>query len=204
MIVLNKLKKANKKAFRNNKRKQRDKKQKQPKGDKFKLLIRFSQFGSLTKYNVEQLYNKEGEKFLSDLIKEGYVEKGKKEIRINQENVSYFKLTTKGQKLVKSKGYTLYYSNSARHDIVHATNVISHFKDFLDYYKHEKELKECPYGTYSRVDGAIIHNNNTIYVETITRNYKQTHIDSKRGYVKAYGTRDKHSYIEFNEKSKRR
>lgn len=204
MTVLSKLKRANKKAYRNNRRKRKEEKKKEPKGDKLKLLVRLSQFGSLTRYNAAQLYEQEGETLLDDLIKEGYAKRGEREVRINKEKVNYFKLTTKGQKLIKEKGYKLYYSNSPRHDIIHATNVIEHFKDVLDYYKHEKELPESRFESCSRVDGAIIYDDNVIYVETITRNYKQPKIEAKRNYVETYGACHRHSYIEFNEKSKRR
>lgn len=201
---MSKAKKANKKAYRNNRKKRKEDKKKEPSGQKLETLKRFSQFGSLTEYNMNQLYEQEGKAILADLINEGYIKKGNKEIRINKEKTSYFKLTTKGQKLIKEKGYKLYYSNSPRHDIIHATNVIEHFKDSLNYYKHEKELPESFFKSCSRVDGAIIYKDNTIYIETITRNYKEPKIQAKREYVKTYGAGCNCSYIEFNEKLKRR
>lgn len=78
MTALSKLKRANKKAYRNNRRKRREEKKKEPKGDKLVLLIRLSQFGSLTKYNITQLYEQEGDSLLLELIEEGYVKKERK------------------------------------------------------------------------------------------------------------------------------
>lgn len=199
MTVLSKLKRANKKAYRNNRRKRREEKKKEPKGDKLVLLIRLSQFGSLTKYNITQLYEQEGDSLLLELIEEGYVKKGEKDVRVNKEKVSHFRLTTKGQKLVKEKGYKLYYSNSPRHDIIHATNVIEQFKDYLDHYKHEKELPDAKARDCSKVDGAIFLDDSIIYLETITRNYKKDKINAKRRYADLYSNKAKYSYIEFNE-----
>lgn len=199
MTVLSKLKRANKKAYRNNRRKRKEEKKKEPKGDKLKLLVRFSQFGSLTKYNVAQLFEQEGETLLNMLIAEGYVKKEEKDVRVNKEKVGHFKLTTKGQKLIKKKGYKLYYSNSPRHDIIHATNVIDQFKDYLDHYKHEKELPDAKAKDCSKVDGAIFLDDGIIYLETITRNYKKDKINAKRRYADLYSEKAKYSYIEFNE-----
>lgn len=88
-----------------------------------------------------------------------------------------------------------YYSNSNRHDIAHATNVITNFKDKLDFYHSEKELNNIS-GT-SRVDGAIISPSGTILLETITQNYSKEKIESKRAYADRY--RQNHEYVEYLE-----
>lgn len=196
MTTLSKAKKANKKAFRNNRKKR---KAEEPKGLQRECLNRFAQFGSLSKYNMYQLYEEKGEKILNELIDLNYIKRKDEQTTINKTKQNAYGLTPKGQRFLKNKGKTLYYSNSARHDIIHATNVISQFKDYLNYYVSEKELANCPYG-YSRVDGAIKVNGKTIYLETITRNYKKTKIQAKRDYINSIRATDSNcEYIEFKE-----
>lgn len=196
---MSRAKKANKKAYRNNRKKRNEMQKLQPKGKKLELVRRFSQFSALTRYNINQLYDHEADALLNELISEGYVKKADKQIRVRKEKVNYYKLTSKGQRFIKEKGFKIYYSNSPRHDVVHATNVIEQFKDKLDYYKHEKELKESYLpSSCSRTDGAILYNNHTIYLETITRNYRKDKIAAKRNYVYTYGALDA-QYVEFKE-----
>lgn len=193
---MSKAKRANKKAFRNNRKKR---KAEEPRGLRRECLNRFAQFSSLSKYNMHQLYGEEGEKILNELIELNYIKKRDKQIVVNKTRQNAYGLTTKAQRFLKNKGKTLYYSNSARHDVIHATNVISQFKDYLDYYVSEKELSTWTYGT-SRVDGAIKVNGRNIYLETITRNYKADKIQSKRDYMDLIRATDSScEYIEFRE-----
>lgn len=193
---MSKAKKANKKAFRNNKKKR---KVEEPKGLQLECLYRFGQFGSLSKHNMQQLYESEGEKILKELIDLNYIKKRDKQVSINKSKQNAYGLTSKGQRFLKNKGRNLYYSNSSRHDVIHATNVISQFKDHLNYYKHEKELSSWTYGT-SRVDGAIILNDKAIYLETITKHYKKPKIQAKRDYMDLIkATNSNCEYIEFKE-----
>ncbi|WP_455539539.1 hypothetical protein [Terrisporobacter sp.] len=204
----NKQIKANKKAFRRNRAKRRQQKKIEkmsaPKGDTFDLLVRFSQFSALTKNNLKQLYEEDADGLFEQLLSNNYIKIGPKKVKINEEMIDYYKLTEKGKKFLKEKDYTIYFSNSARHDIIHATNVISQFKDFLNYYQHEKELDQ-PIYSGSKVDGAIVYEDTIIYIETITRSYSTEKIKQKRDYVRgrmnnAHKQHINFEYIEFDER----
>lgn len=149
----------------------------------------------LTNHLIEKSSNlKESNNKFKELIENKFIEKTEKFNYKNQETQAY-KLTSKGKNWAKSEGLTVYYSNSKRHDIAHATNVINCFQDKLDYYKSEKELKEIK--GFSRCDGAIQHPSGTILVETITQNYSKEKIESKREYAERYNAEQYVEYLEF-------
>ena len=75
---MSKAKRANKKAFRNNRKKR---KAEEPRGLRRECLNRFAQFSSLSKYNMYQLYGEEGEKILNELIELNYIKKRDKQIK---------------------------------------------------------------------------------------------------------------------------
>lgn len=195
MIISN----ARKKAFRNNRKKRREKAKLEPSGNKLKLLKRLGKFNALSEYNITQLFNENGNNIVQELLKEGYIKKGTKIVKIKKEEIKYFTLTSSGQRYLKNKGEKIYSSNSIRHDIIHATNVIESFKEDLDFYYHEKELKESNFNDCSRVDGALFYPcGHAIYIETITRHYSSEKILAKQNYVETYGG-DNASYIKFKE-----
>lgn len=134
-----------------------------------------------------------------ELLKDGYIKEGPKPVKIKKENLKYFVLTNAGQKFLINRGEKIYSSNSARHDIIHATNVIESFKGDLNFYRHEKELKESFFKDCSRTDGAFFYpNGDIIYVETITRYYNSNKIKAKQNYVDTYGGANA-SYVKFKE-----
>lgn len=134
-----------------------------------------------------------------ELLNSGYIKEGPKSVKIKKEEIKYFVLTNIGQKFLKNKGEKIYSSNSARHDIIHATNVIESFKEDLDFYRHEKELKESFFKDCSRTDGALFYpNGDVVYIETITRHYNSDKIEAKQNYVNTYGGANA-SYIKFKE-----
>lgn len=194
---------ARKKAFRNNRRKR---KKQEPSGVALIALDRFAKFSSLSVYNLEQILGlQEYEKIKNELVEKKFIKLGEKKVKIKRNKINYYKLTTKGVTYLKNKDYTIYSSNSPRHDLIHATNVLDNFSsNQIDNYKHEKELYS--YGNrddISRVDGAIENTDGSIIlIETITKYYKQEQIESKREYARLYrgGTC---AYKEFNEKKRR-
>lgn len=193
---------ARKKAFRNNRRKRKEQAKLQPEGDKLIFLKRLGKFHALSEHNLDQLFGPDSKDIVQELLKDGYIKKGAKPVKIKKEEIKYFVLTNSGQKFLKNKGEKIYSSNSARHDIIHATNVIESFKEDLDFYKHEKELRESCFRDCSRVDGAFFYpNGDIVYVETVTRHYSSDKIEAKQNYVDTYGG-DNASYIKFKEWSK--
>lgn len=195
--------KSRKKAFRNNRRKI---KKQEPRDLALIALDRFAKFSSLSVYNLEQILSpQEYEKIKNELVENGFIKLGEKEVKIKRNKINYYKLTTKGVTYLKNKDYKIYSSNSPRHDLIHATNVLDNFtSNQIDNYKHEKELYsyENRYDI-SRVDGAIENaDGSIILIETITKNYKQEQVEAKREYARLYrgGTC---AYKEFYEKKRR-
>ncbi len=159
------------------------------------LIHRLSQFNILTNTLIEKSTNlKESSIKFKELIENKVIEKTEKFNYKNQETYAY-KLTRKGKNLAKNEGFTVYYSNSKKHDLAHATNVINCFNDKLDFYKSEKELKEIK--GFSRCDGAIECPSGTILIETITKSYSKDKIDSKRAYAERYDAEQCVEYQEF-------
>ncbi len=190
---------ARKKAFRNNRRRRKEKAKLQPKDDNLILLKRLGKFHALSEHNLEQLFGSNGSDMAQELLNSGYIKEGPKPVKIKKEEIKYFVLTNIGQKFLKNKGEKIYSSNSARHDIIHATNVIESFKEDLDFYRHEKELKESFFKDCSRTDGALFYpNGDVVYIETITRHYNSDKIEAKQNYVNTYGGANA-SYIKFKE-----
>lgn len=144
---------------------------------------------------IEQCTNfKETSEDFKTLLENKIIEKTEKFNYRSQEIYAY-KLTKRGKTVAKNEGFTTYYSNSKKHDIAHATNIITNFNDKLDFYHSEKELKNIPGA--SRVDGAIISPEGTILVETITQNYSKEKIENKRIYAERYS--EQHEYVEYLE-----
>lgn len=189
---------ARKKAFRNNRRKRKAEK---PTGLSMKLLDRFAKFGSLSDYNIEQIVgSSNSDEILKELKGKGLIKDGDKPIKIKRNDINYFKLTKTGISFLKRNNRKIYFSNSPRHDVIHATNVLDNFSEKqIDNYKHEKELYNFSREGVSRVDGAIINEDGTmILIETITRNYTPNHIKAKRAYKDLLGGGG-YEYKEFRE-----
>lgn len=190
---------ARKRSFRNNRKKR---KAREPQGFALIVLDRFAKFSSMSDYNLELIVgSKEYVKIKKELIENGFIKLGDKEVKIKRNKIDYYKLTQNGINWLKNKDYTIYSSNSPRHDVIHATNVLDNFSsNQIDNYKHEKELYSCgDRDDISRVDGAIENTDGSIIlIETITKHYKPKQIKAKREYARLYkgGTC---AYKEFKE-----
>jgi hypothetical protein len=147
------------------------------------LMDRFSKFSSLSLNNIQQILGDDNSAF-NELIKNEFIEKGSKSVKIKKAQIEYYQLTNKGRNFLKKQGYCNYYSRSPRHDIIHATNILDNFsKAEIDTYKHEKELAVARYDDTSRVDGCLIDSfGKTIYIETATFNYTKPKLDAKIKY----------------------
>ena len=160
-----------------------------------KVVQRLSQFSSLTNNLIKECTDlTENSSDFKALLEKKIIEKTENFFYKEEQTYSY-KLTPKGQKISKNNGFTPYFSNSKKHDIAHATNVINDYKDQLDFYKSEKELPKIRGA--SRVDGAIISPQGTILLETITQDYSRQQISQKREYAKKY--KEQNEYIEYVE-----
>lgn len=179
---------AKKQRYKNNKKYKISKEQKT-------IIKRLAQFNVLTDYLLEKSTGlKESSKYIKALIENKIIEKTEK-FNYKTNEIEAYKLTKKGKNLAKEEGLTVYYSNSKRHDIAHATNIINCFTDKLDFYKSEKELKKI--SGLSKCDGAITMPSGTILVETITQNYSKEKIESKRAYAESYSAEQYVEYLEF-------
>ena len=173
--------KARSKAFRNNRRKRRREK---PRDQSMLLMDRFSKFSSLSINNIQQILQDDELTAFNKLIKDKFIIKGAKDVKIKGEKIEYYQLTNKGRNFLKKEGFCNYYSSSARHDIIHATNILDNFsKEEIDTYKHEKQLPLARYKDTSRVDGCLVDSfGTTVYIETATFNYTKQKLDAKIKY----------------------